>query len=85
MARPTWVWRFGDGTSTRTGDPGGRFPRSGVAHAYRAAGRYAVHVRTEWSASFTVDGLGPFPVIEPVSQEQHVSIEVGEGRALLRP
>ena len=85
FARPTWVWRFGDGSATRTDDPGGRYPLSGVAHAYRAAGTYSVLVRTEWSASFTVDGLGPFPVTEPVSQEDRFAVVVGEGRALLRP
>jgi PKD repeat protein len=85
VARPSWVWRFGDGAATRTSDPGGGYPGSGVTHAYRAAGRYSVRVTTEWSAAFTVAGLGPFPVTEPVSQERRFSIDVGEGRALLRP
>ncbi len=35
--------------------------------------------------TFVVDGLGPFPVPEPVRQTQVRRISVGEGRALLAP
>ncbi len=84
-AQPTWTWEFGDGSLVRTQDPGGSYPSIGVTHAYRTSGRFAVVVTTEWSATFTVAGLGPFPVTEPVSQQRRVAVVVGEGRALLRP
>jgi len=84
-ARPTWVWQFGDGSVVRTDDAGGRFPESGVTHAYRNAGRFTVVVTTHWSATFAVNGLGPFEVSEPITQEESLAIDVGEGRAQLRP
>ena len=83
--RPEWTWWFGDGVVTRTTDPGGAYPLGRVAHAYRAEGRYEVAVTTDWNATFTVDGLGPFPVTEPVRQEGRLTLAVGEARALLTP
>jgi hypothetical protein len=85
QARPDWTWAFGDGVVARTTDPGAAYPLGGVVHAYRAAGRHDVTVITRWTATFTVDGLGPFPVTEPVQQEGRLTLEVGEGRALLTP
>ena len=54
-----------------------------MAHVYRRAGAYRVACTATWSATFVVDGLGPFAVREPVAQTQVRQIEVGEGRALL--
>ena len=84
-ATPSWMWEFGDGASMATGDPGGAHPHDAVAHPYRRAGEYAVTVVTRWTAIFTVDGLGPFPVSEAVSQRDRLDLTVGEGRALLEP
>ncbi len=84
-ATPRWGWKFGDGASLRTADPGGRYPVIGVTHPYRRAGDYSVEITATWSAAFTVDGLGPFPVAEPVTQLGHLPVRVGEGRALLTP
>jgi PKD domain len=84
-ATPAWSWRFGDGSGQETSDPGGRYPHLGVAHAYRRAGDYEVTCTATWSGTFIVDGLGPFPVTEPVRQAAALLIEVGEGRALLAP
>lgn len=82
-ARPSWRWDFGDGTWLATRNPGGPYPNLGVAHPYRAAGSYRVQLRTTWSAEFTVGGIGPFPVVEPVTQTATVDLRVGEGRAVL--
>lgn len=82
-AAARWRWEFGDGSVLTTADPGGRFPHSSVAHAYRAAGRFTVHVQVTWSARYTVAGLGPFDVPEPVVQSATLGVTVGEGRAVL--
>jgi hypothetical protein len=84
-ATPTWQWSFGDGGGAETSDPGRHYPVGGVAHAYRTAGERGVVVRAVWSATFVVDGLGPFRVDEPVRQEAAVVVAVGEGRAVLTP
>jgi hypothetical protein len=82
-ARSRWTWDFGDGSGVATTDPGGRFPHDAVAHAYRRAGGYDVTMTTIWSARFTVDGLGPFEVLESITQKAPLHVQVGEGRAVL--
>lgn len=82
-AVPTWTWAFGDGAVLATTSPGGRWPDTTVAHAYRTAGPRTVVVETSWTATFRVDGLGPFPVTEPVRQRAAMPVAVGEGRAVL--
>ena len=84
-ATPTWRWEFGDGTRRETTDPGGAFPNLAVAHSFRVSRAYRVRMVTTWTARFTVEGLGPFPVTEPVSQSTLATIPVGEGRAVLAP
>lgn len=84
-ARPSWEWDFGDGAATRTLDPGAGYPRGGVDHVYRTAGRRIAACTTTWSAHFRVDGLGPFPVPEPLVQRASFAVPVGEGRAVLVP
>ena len=56
-----------------------------MAHVYRRAGDFRVACTATWSGTFVVDGLGPFPVVEPLRQTQVREIAVGEGRALLAP
>lgn len=84
-AVPSWSWQFGDGSGQDTSDPGGRYPHLGVAHVYRRAGGYRVACTATWSATFVVDGLGPFAVADPIRQREVSWVEVGEGRALLAP
>lgn len=82
-ATPAWSWEFGDGVIMSTTDPGGRYPHTVVSHAYRQAGRYRVRLTTMWSGTFTVDGLGPFAVDQPIRQDVEFAVQVGEGRAVL--
>jgi hypothetical protein len=82
-AWPSWRWDFGDGASLTTARPGGRFPDLSVAHPYQVAATYRTRVLTSWSAEFLVNGLGPFPVTEPVTQSTTIVVPVGEGRAVL--
>jgi len=84
-ASPRWAWSFGDGARLATDDPGHPHPVAGVSHAYRAPGTRAVDVTAQWSATFTVAGMGPFPVDEPVRQTATLEVVVGEGRAVLTP
>jgi len=82
-AQPRWSWDFGDGSTVTADAPGGLRPGVGLGHTYRQSGRQTVRVVTWWTASFWIDGLGPFPVAEEVSQQAAFSIRVGEGRAAL--
>ncbi len=84
-ARPTWTWDFGDGSESVVQAAGTLRAGADVAHTYRRSGRWDVSCRTVWTAEFTVDGLGPFPVTSPVRQVTRQEVEVGEGRALLTP
>lgn len=84
-AQPSWTWRWGDGgPPLRTTDPGSRWPDTAVSHRYDAPGEYAATVQASWSATFTVDGLGPFEVDGgPVTQEQAFTIVVRDAPAEL--
>ena len=83
--RATWEWDFGDGGTLTTTRSGSRYPDTSVSHVYRASGAHVVRLRTVWRAEYTVDGLGPIPVPEPVVQEETSVVAVGQGRAVLVP
>jgi hypothetical protein len=82
-AVPHWVWDFGDGRVLHTGSSGSRHPDRAVSHVFRRPGTYQVSCTTSWSATFTVDGLGPFPVAERIEQRATRTITVREARARL--
>lgn len=82
---PRWTWDFGDGTGLATAIAGSAFPDLAVAHGYSRGGRYRVMVTTIWSATYTVDGLGPFPVPAPVTQTDTTVVPVGQARGVLIP
>jgi hypothetical protein len=81
-ARPRWVWDFGDAmlATTSAGRP---WPDATIEHAYRRSGAPAVSVTAVWEATYQVAGVGPLTVPEPVTQEAHLSVPVGQGRAVL--
>ncbi len=78
-----WHWDFGDGAELNTHSPGSHFPDLSVSHIYRKAGVFEVSLRTSWTATYTVEGQGPFEVEGPVVQLARARIEVGQGRAVL--
>jgi len=78
-----WHWDFGDGASLDTQSPGSRFPDLTVSHIYRTSGGATIRLRTTWTASYTLDGAGPFLVDGAITQESSLRIEVGQGRAVL--
>jgi hypothetical protein len=83
-ARPRWWWSWGDGAGTWTAAPGGRWPDSSVAHTYRTRGARTVTVTAVWRGSYVVEGLGPFAVPgDPLTQDDGVTVDVREARALL--
>lgn len=80
-----WHWDFGDGGALDTSSPGSAYPDLTVAHTYRLSGAYRVRVVTTWTATYLVDGSGPYAVDGEVHQEAERTIRVGQGRAVLLP
>ena len=84
-ASASWVWSWGDGKSTSTTDPGGKWPDMSVAHTYRQSGRVNVEVKTTWDATYSVNGQGSFPVQgDAVTQTDSVGLRVKQARAVLQ-
>lgn len=83
VIEPQWLWDFGDGERRASDVPGGRWPDLSVSHTYRFAGALRAQVQTRWDAQYTVEGIGPLQVAEPVRQQASVAVPVGEGRAIL--
>lgn len=83
--RARWHWEFGDGQVLDTMVPGSRYPDLAVSHAYGRGGAMHLALTVTWAATFTVDGLGPFPVVQPVHQDAHMIVQVGQARAVLVP
>lgn len=81
-ARPRWVWDF-DGATVRTTSAGRRWPDPTIDHVYRRAGTPVARVTAVWEATYTVAGVGPLAVPEPVTQVAQESVTVGQGRAVL--
>ena len=52
-------WRFGDGESMTTAEPGAPYPQLDVTHSYLTKGRVAPSVDTTYTAQFRVNG-GPW-------------------------
>jgi hypothetical protein len=52
-------WRFGDGESAATAEPGAPYPALDVTHRYLTKGRVAPSVDTTYTATFRVNG-GPW-------------------------
>ncbi len=83
--RPSWTWHFPDGTSQVADEPGELLPAGPVRHTFVRSGPAVVRCQTRWSAQFELRGIGTFPVPGSVVQDEAVVVQVGQGRALLRP
>jgi hypothetical protein len=81
----SWHWDFGDGGTLETQVAGSRYPDLRVAHTYRRSGTFTVTVTTIWSATYTVNGQGPYVVDGQITQKSHRILTVGQGRAVLTP
>lgn len=82
-ATARWEWAFGDGESLIELPDGALTRGMPVAHVYRHGGIQEVRVRATWNAAYTVSGLGPFDIPEPVQQEAVVMMRVGQAHATL--
>ena len=51
-------WRFGDGESLATAEPGSPYPDLDVTHRYLAKGKVAPSVDTTYEATYRVNGGG---------------------------
>jgi hypothetical protein len=51
-------WRFGDGESMATDEPGAPYPQLDVTHRYASKGKVAPRVDTTYTATFRVNGGG---------------------------
>lgn len=85
IAGARWHWDFGDGYEVRTTSPGCAWPCTDITHAYRSPGEFYLAAKSTWQGDFRVDGLGPFPIQDPVTQQARDVVRVRQGRALLTP
>ena len=84
FATATWEWTFEPGVTRTFDQPGGPYPNYSVAHTYEDTGTYEVELVTNWSAEYTVNGEGPFPVPGgPITQTAELTVDVREARAVL--
>lgn len=88
-ARGRWVWTFatedGRASSLEATEPGAGYPAPGVRHAFPVPGMNSIAVEAIWIGEFTVDGLGPFPVEQPVRQRAELRVPTGSALGVIRP
>lgn len=82
-ATPRWHWRFGIGSDVITTNPGALSAVGAITHTYVESGNYRVQVLATWQGEYTADGLGPLAVEQPVRQRGELTVQVGQGRAVL--
>jgi hypothetical protein len=58
-----YTWTLGDGSSLRTTDPGGPYPRMTTTHVYRLAGQPVVTLVTRYTGEYSVAGSPWLPVV----------------------
>ena len=83
-ARARWLWSYGDGVTSWSSVPGGRYPNLSVSHAYRRSGSLRVTVSSVWRGSYTVEGIGPFAIPgDPLVQTASITVVVRSAHAHL--
>lgn len=82
IASPRWIWDFG-GSTLHTVSAGRPWPNQTIDRTFRRSGEMPVAVKAVWSATYTVAGVGPLEVVEPVTQDADVTVPVGQARAVL--
>jgi hypothetical protein len=86
MATAQWHWLWGDGQAEWKAVPGAAYPSTQITHQYRKVGLYVVQVQTVWSATYTVSGLGTYPVSgDVVTQEAQFEVPVSTAQTALVP
>lgn len=64
--------------------PGADYPGIGVRQGFTVAGMHQVDVRAHWRGTFTVDGLGPFPINPGLDQRARVQVPTGSALGIVR-
>lgn len=84
-ATARWEWTFEDGATREFTEPGGPYPNDDVAYTYATTGTRQVSVTTYWTAEYTVNGAGPFPVPGPEISKTAgpIQVPVREARSVL--
>jgi len=84
-ATARWEWTFEDGATREFTEPGGPYPNDDVAYTYATTGTRQVSVTTYWTAEYTVNGAGPFPVPGPeiTKTAGPIQVPVREARSVL--
>jgi hypothetical protein len=80
----TYQWRYGDGGSLATADPGDYYPSMPTAHTYSAPGTYRVSLATVFTGEFSVNG-GPWQPIDgtATTRSPGTTVHAEERRAVL--
>lgn len=85
-AKPQWRWVWGDGQSQWKSVPGAPYPSQQITHHYRSVGSYRLAVQTVWSATYSVSGLGSYPVTgDVVTQDASLVVSVRSAQTALTP
>ena len=83
-ARVSRVLQWGDGSSKRTTERGGRWPDTSLSHNYRTAGIKRVRLTANWTAEYSVSGGSWIQASgDPVQQTATRTLRVREARAQL--
>jgi len=84
-ATARWEWTFDDGATRQFTKPGGPYPNDDVAYTYTTTGTRQVSLTTYWTAEYTVNGTGPFPVPGPEISKTAgpVQVPVRQARSVL--
>ena len=81
-----WRWEWGDGQAEWRTVPGAAYPSTQITHGYRSVGTYYIHVHTVWTATYSVSGIGTFPVSGDIlTQDAYLSIPVRQAKTALIP
>lgn len=84
-AKARWEWTFDRGVTEEFDQPGGAYPDDSVTYTYVTTGQRRVSVTTYWTATFTVNGDGPFAVPGPEISKTAgpIQVPVREARSVL--
>ena len=83
-AQAIWQWQWGDGDIKWTTNAGQRYPSFAISHRYRHSGSYQIRVATIWQATYSIGGIGSFPMGgNVIHQQKALRIRVLPSHAVL--
>lgn len=75
---PTFTWRWGDGRTLTTAEPGRPYPSTAVSHIFRRGCMCTVGLTTAWSGTWGMDGGESFPLGVVLTQQSALRVRVRE-------